>query len=192
MDLSLEKQNLRREAYVRRSALSEGERDEKSLRICRVLDAMEELRAPRAVLGYLPYGSECDLSLLYASLRGRGVRLAFPVAAANGTMEAFIPRGALVTGRFGIPEPDPVSSVFVAPAELDAVLVPCVGFDAELGRLGHGGGYYDRYLPRCPRAAAILTAFEAQRLAHVPRETHDLSFSVLVTEAGVFRTGGRT
>ncbi|MBQ1576312.1 MAG: 5-formyltetrahydrofolate cyclo-ligase, partial [Oscillospiraceae bacterium] len=73
------------------------------------------------------------------------------------------------------------------PEALDAVLVPCVGFDGALRRLGHGMGFYDRYLARCPRAAAILTAFEAQRLACVPTEPHDRAFSVLVTERGVFR-----
>ena len=72
-------------------------------------------------------------------------------------------------------------------AVLDAVLVPCAAFDGDGNRLGRGGGYYDRYLARCPQAAAILTAFEAQRLPRVPREAHDLRFSLLVTEAGVFR-----
>ena len=67
------------------------------------------------------------------------------------------------------------------------VLVPCVGFDGALRRLGHGMGFYDRYLARCRRAAAILTAFEAQRLERVPTEPHDRAFSVLVTERGVFR-----
>jgi len=49
-------------------------------------------------------------------------------------------------------------------------------------------GFYDRYLVRCVQAAAILTAFEAQRLVCVPAEMHDRAFSVLVTERGVFRT----
>ena len=74
-----------------------------------------------------------------------------------------------------------------SPEELDAVLVPCVGFDDTLCRLGHGMGYYDRYLPRCTRAAAILTAFEAQRLERVPTEPHDFSFRAAVTEKGVFQ-----
>ena len=72
------------------------------------------------------------------------------------------------------------------------MLVPCAGFDADGNRLGRGGGYYDRYLSRCPQAAAILTAFEAQRLEHVPREEHDLAFSLTVTEKGLFRSGSGT
>ena len=187
MDISLEKTKLRREAFARRDAMSEAERDAKSLLLCRALETLDELRCVRAVMGYMPHGSECDLSLLYAALRERGVLLALPVARADGEMDAYVPFGALVRGRFGIPEPDPARSRLVDPAALDAVLVPCAGFDGAFGRLGHGGGYYDRYLLRCPQAAAILTAFETQRLERVPREEHDLVFSLLVTDAGVFR-----
>ena len=182
------KEALRREALARRGAMSAPQRAERSRAICRALESLPELSGAKRVLGYWPHGDECDLRPLYDLLRDRGVALAFPVSGEDGSMEAYVPRAALRRGRFGIPEPDPASSLLLAPEALDAVLVPCVGFDAALGRLGHGGGYYDRFLPRCPRAGAILIAFEAQRLPAVPREEHDLSFSVLVTENGVHRT----
>ena len=187
MDASTEKKELRRLALARRDALSARERAAAGAEICRLLAALPELREAGTVLGYAAVGGECDLSALYETLAARGVRLAFPVCGADGRMEAFIPGGALVPGRFSIPEPDPAVSRLLAPEELDAVLVPCAAFDEDGKRLGRGGGYYDRYLPRCPRAKAILTAFEAQRLPRVPCEAHDLSFSLLVTEKGVFR-----
>ncbi len=187
MDVHSEKARLRRLALSRRSAMSTEARAAASLEICRALAALEELRSAKRVLGYLSVGSECDLGVLYETLRARGVLLAFPVTEQDGRMEAYVPRAPLVPGLFSIPEPDPKSSLYLSPEELDAVLVPCVGFDAEGNRLGHGGGYYDRYLRRCPQAKAILTALEAQRLERVPREAHDLSFSLLVTEKGVLR-----
>ena len=187
MDASTEKKELRRLALARRDALCEKPRAAASAKICRLLAALPELREAGTVLGYAAVGSECDLSALYETLSARGVRLAFPVCGADGRMEAFIPGGELVPGRFSIPEPDPAVSRRLAPEELDAVLVPCAAFDENGTRLGRGGGYYDRYLPRCARAKAILTAFEAQRLPRVPCEAHDLRFSVLVTEDGVFR-----
>lgn len=187
MDVMAEKKELRRLALSGRDAMSAQARDAANAALCRALAALPELEEAKTVLAYAAAGSECDLGALYETLRCRGVRVAFPAAETDGSMEAYVPQGPLVPGRFGIPEPDRARSLRLAPEELGAVLVPCVGFDASLGRLGHGGGYYDRYLRRCPQAAAILTAFEAQRLEHVPRERHDLSFSVLVTEAGVFR-----
>ncbi len=187
MELAVEKKELRRLALARRDALSARERAAAGAEICRLLAALPELEGAETVLGYAAAGSECDLSALYETLRSRGVRLAFPVCGEGGLMEAFVPSGPLVPGRFAIPAPDPESSLRLAPEELDAVLVPCAAFDGAGGRLGRGGGFYDRFLPRCPRAKAILTAFEAQRLERVPCEAHDLSFSLLVTEAGVFR-----
>lgn len=187
MELTEEKKEMRRRARARRDALEAEERARASLAICRLLAALPELRDAKTVLGYVPVGSECDLRALYETLHALGKELAFPVTGKNGEMEAYVPGGALVPGRFGVPEPDPACSRKLAPEELDAVLVPCVGFDGEGRRLGHGGGYYDRYLARCTRSAAILTAFETQRLERVPCEEHDISFSLLVTEAGVFR-----
>lgn len=187
MNTALEKQTLRREVLARRAAMSEPERAGKSARLCRLLSSLPELDGVRTVLGYSPHGGECDLRALYDALRARGVTLAFPVAGADGAMEAYVPGGALIRGRFGILEPDPANARLLDPAALDVVLVPCAGFDGTLRRLGRGGGYYDRYLPRCGRAAAILTGFETQRLPRVPCEGHDAAFSLLVTEAGVFR-----
>ena len=187
MELPAEKTALRRLALSRRDAMSAEARAAASLSVCRALESLPELEGAKTLLVYAAAGSECDLRALYEALRARGARLAFPLAAEDGRMAAFVPTGPLVPGRFGIPEPDAESSLYLPPEGLDAVLVPCVGFDAQGNRLGHGRGYYDRYLPLCPQAAAILTAFEAQRLDHVPREEHDLAFSVLVTEAGVFR-----
>ena len=184
MDASTEKKELRRLALARRDALCAESRAAASAEICRLLAELPELERAGTVLGYAAVGSECDLAALYEAL---GVSLAFPVCGTDGRMEAFIPAGALVPGRFSIPEPDPSVSRRLAPEELDAVLVPCAAFDESGRRLGRGGGYYDRYLPRCPRARAILTAFEAQRLPRVPCEAHDRSFSLLVTEQGVFR-----
>ena len=187
LDIQQEKALLRAEALARRKALPSRERERLSLAVCRALEGLEELRDGKTVFGYVPSGSECDLRPFYETLRRKGVTLAFPVTLSGGEMEAYVPGGAFIAGSLGIPEPDPTRSRLLSPEELDAVLVPCVAFDAQLRRLGHGKGYYDRYLARCPRAAAILTAFEAQRLPNVPCEAHDLFCSILVTEAGVVR-----
>ena len=187
MERQAEKAACRALALSRRRALAPEERRARSLQICRALEGLEELRGLRTVLGYVPSGSECDLRPFYETLRKRGVSVAFPVTLSGGEMEAYVPVEPLLPGRCGIPEPDAAVSRLVPPEELDAVLVPCAGFDDTLCRLGHGMGYYDRYLPRCTRAAAILTAFEAQRLERVPTEPHDFFFRAAVTEKGVFR-----
>ena len=75
----------------------------------------------------------------------------------------------------------------VQPEEIDVVLVPCVGFDVGLRRLGYGAGYYDRYLPRCRKALCIGVAFEVQRLELVVTGEHDRSLDRIVTEREIIK-----
>jgi 5-formyltetrahydrofolate cyclo-ligase len=66
------------------------------------------------------------------------------------------------------------------------VLVPGIAFDRSGGRLGYGGGYYDRLLPVLPaRAARVAGAFSAQIVDAVPSAPHDITMDTVVTEAGV-------
>ena len=104
-------------------------------------------------------------------------------------MQAMIP-GGWKEGFRGIPEPDPVCSEEVAPEEIDLVICPGAAFDRECTRLGMGGGYYDRFLPRCGKAAVILAAFEAQRADRLPREQWDIPMDRVVTEERIY-TGRR-
>ena len=67
------------------------------------------------------------------------------------------------------------------------MIVPCVGFDQNGGRLGHGGGYYDRYLAKCPAAKRICVAFEAQRLDRAASEKNDVDPQIIVTEEKIYR-----
>jgi len=77
-----------------------------------------------------------------------------------------------------------------------AIVVPGLGFDERGGRLGRGGGHYDRFL-RTARATGrvevIAVAFELQVVAEVPRESHDEPVDCVVTESRVLvapRAGG--
>lgn len=72
-------------------------------------------------------------------------------------------------------------------ADLDLILVPGIAFDRQGGRLGRGGGYYDRLLPR-PECRAVLLGifFSIQEVPRVPRETWDHPLQWIVTEKECF------
>lgn len=180
------KRTQRAACLVRRQALSGEERQRCSRAICQALTGLEGLQAAGCILSYRATEEETDLSEFHRWALERGKRLAFPVSRGLGQMEAWEPQrpDSWRRGRYGIWEPIPEQSLFVEPQELDAVILPCVGFDGRGGRLGHGGGYYDRYLPRCPQALRILVAFEAQRLEVVAMEEYDQRADILVTEQG--------
>lgn len=75
-------------------------------------------------------------------------------------------------------------------SDIELVVAPGLAFDAAGGRLGRGGGHFDRLLadPEC-RAARCGFAIEEQILNFVPQEPHDQRMSLLVTDARVVRTG---
>ncbi|MEG0217132.1 MAG: 5-formyltetrahydrofolate cyclo-ligase, partial [Raoultibacter sp.] len=69
----------------------------------------------------------------------------------------------------------------VDPARIGAVVVPLVAFDAHGGRLGYGGGNYDRFLPRlAPGTRIIGVAFAEQEVDHIPCENHDIALPELL------------
>jgi len=70
----------------------------------------------------------------------------------------------------------------------DVILVPMLGFDSSCQRIGHGGGWYDRFLAQNPRALKIGVCFEDFKVAQVPRESHDIKLDYVVTEAQVYQS----
>lgn len=92
--------------------------------------------------------------------------------------------GPLVPGPFGLLEP---SSLAVDPATLDAALVPGLAFDREGRRLGHGKGYYDRFLKGLPpRVITIGLVPQALVLQALPEDPWDVRVQCLATEEGVW------
>ena len=175
------KKEQRKLAAAARRAMTAEERQAADAAICARLMALPELEKAKTVFSYMALGDEVDLSALHAWLQERGTRLLFPVSLPGGVMEAWEP-GSWRSGAYGIREPDRQDSRPAAPEEIDLVLAPCVAFDEECRRLGHGAGYYDRYLPKCPQAPVYAVAYEAQKLPRVVCGQYDRTMDRVVTE----------
>ncbi|MDR1014395.1 MAG: 5-formyltetrahydrofolate cyclo-ligase [Coriobacteriales bacterium] len=175
MDKAGTKQMLRDTLLARRDGLPPAERRRLSGRIVARLTGDVRVRDATTVLSYQPFGSEVDVGAFndWAVLHGK--TLAFPFCHGAGIMEALVPSSidALVKGRYGIVAPDPERSRTIIPEALDLILVPCVGFDEGLVRLGMGGGFYDRYLLQCTKAVKLGVAFLSQKVPKVAREPWD-------------------
>ncbi len=93
----------------------------------------------------------------------------------------------LQPGIWQIPEPDPETCpVLTDLSVLDLILVPGVAFDGQGGRLGYGGGFYDKLLADATRAFRLAGAYGFQVVPAVPMEAHDQRVDRIVTEAGVW------
>jgi 5-formyltetrahydrofolate cyclo-ligase len=73
-----------------------------------------------------------------------------------------------------------------APTSFDVIIVPMLGFDAYLNRIGYGGGYYDKFLASQTRAKKIGVCFETGKIVQIPAEPHDIALDMIVTELSVY------
>ena len=131
---------------------------------------------------YHPVGSEIDPGLIQLPAGDR----ALPVAV--GADEPLIfrryqPGDPLVPDALGVPAPTP-GALQVWP---DIVFAPVLAFDQRGGRLGQGGGHYDRTiaaLRACKPVFVIGVAFSGQEVAEMPLEVHDQRLDAILTESG--------
>ena len=140
------------------------------------------------VLAYAATCDEVDLSYFVKESGFPDIRFAFPVSYKGGIMKAYVPSSddAWENGKFGIRAPKEELSERIDPKDIDIVLVPCVAFDEKCRRLGHGGGYYDRYLPLCKNARFVCVAFEAQKLDNIITDAFDTPMDCVVTEDRIY------
>ncbi len=147
------------------------------------LVALPAFATARLVLAYGASAEEFDPGPAVRLLRARGIAIALPRVEAPGRLSLHVvgEQTALVSGVFGILEP-PADALKVAPAVVDAVIVPGVAFDERCWRLGYGGGYYDRLLPSLREGCArVGLAFDEQVLTEIPNAEHDVRLDAVVT-----------
>ncbi len=144
--------------------------------------ALPRLEECSSLLLYYGVGQEPDTSPLLDRLFSRGKTLFLPRCLPGGQMEACRYRGTehLVLNSFGIPEPDGDCPV-VSRKELSLILVPGLCFDKNGFRLGHGGGYYDRYLSGF-NGLTVALCRDPLLFPILPREAHDRPVDILLTE----------
>lgn len=189
--MTADKRALRAAVLARRDALDPAARATASDAISARLLALPSLARAHTVAAYLSFGSELDTAAFVRAVIASGRRLILPRAERASralTMHAVTDLdGALLPGPFGIREPDPARCPAVAPDQIDFVLVPGVAFTPRCERLGYGGGFYDRFLPRCTRAPALVAAaFALQVVETLPLEPTDLPVDRVITESGEF------
>ena len=135
---------------------------------------------------YYPIGAEAPTRGYADILLEQGKKVALPwFADAGAAMQFRFWSGvedALEPGPFGLKQPSPDFAL----AEPGALIIPLLGFDARLNRLGQGGGHYDRYCETRPDLLRIGLAWSAQQIDEVPVEPHDVPLDFVITESRLF------
>jgi len=139
---------------------------------------------------YCPMAGEVPTERIRRAYLAAGVRLCYPRVAGKGTL-AFYPHregDGWETGPYGILEPPIPSGVEPWRSGWDIIVVPGLAFDRRGNRLGHGFGYYDRFLGGLPEGVPrVGLAWAGQLVPGVPVDAWDVPVHALVTEEGVIR-----
>ena len=180
---------LRKARIKARDSLSPDERERLSRLAVEHIVASQVFQQAKTILLYRAVRGEVRLEALEAAARAMGKRVAFPLCCGDHQMTALIPgeENGWRPGYCGVPEPAPECSDAVPPEEIDLVVCPCTVFDESCNRMGMGGGFYDRYLPKCIHARIVCAAFEVQKAPAVPVEPWDWAVEAVFTEEGVCR-----
>jgi 5-formyltetrahydrofolate cyclo-ligase len=159
----------------------------RSERIAVGLEAHPAIQRARAVALFWPILArhEVDLRAFDASLRARGVRVAYPAIDAESRVMTFrfVDEVEHLEERgFGFHEPH-LSAIEATRGDLDVLVVPAIAIDPTGHRIGYGAGFYDRTIPLfAPPAVTIGVAFDFQLVAEVPFADHDVPLSFVVTD----------
>ena len=184
-DLNPAKETLRRRARALRRGLAL----DPSVAGARAADHFPIARFARSapgmvVAGYRPRGTEIDPGPLLRRLEALGAIVVLPVVTTPGAPLAFRESGAWEDHR-------PDAGGILAPPEHsatrrpDLLIVPLLAFDRQGGRLGQGGGYYDRTLAALRASApaqAVGLAFAGQEVSRLDLAPHDERLDAILTE----------
>ena len=189
---------LRQELRRRRAALPQGQRDAAHRQVALHLSRSGWLRPGLRVGLYSPVGSEFDTTpILPLLLRHRCLGY-FPRITSRSAQRMTFARATTTQrrNRYGILEPTDLTPV--SARDLQLILIPLVGFDAQGHRLGSGAGYYDRALAfrrlrrHWPGPKLVGIAYECQRIEALAVRPTDVPLDAIITERGIAFFSGET
>lgn len=183
------RRRIRRELKQKRAKLSATQIRLASALIAKNLWASRLLSRAANLAVYLAMPGEVDCSGIITGAKMRKMRVFAPILSGQKLFFAPLETGAkLSRNRYDIPEPEVSKARYVEPRNLDAVIVPLLGFDGNANRIGMGGGYYDRSFAFRKRRGTwrrpllIGAAYSFQQVNALSTEHWDVPLDFVVTE----------
>lgn len=176
------KQSLREKLLKQRNQVNTDERTAHASLMCEILLPFLLSLSKKPIHTFIPIKSEPDLHPLLDALLAHQQKLVAPKTLKGGKLEHYFYNGkdCLKEGLYQTYYPDTIEW---ESGDLSAILVPGLAFDQYGGRLGYGGGYYDRFMEQYPTAIKIGIIYPFQFLEKIPVESHDVSVDWVFSSA---------
>lgn len=179
------KAEVRAEARARLAAIDSASRQQFADQIGASIWEVPQISEARVLMLYASLPAEVSTDGIAEEAWRRGVQVIYPrciTADRSMTLHRIDSIAGLNTGSYGIREPGE-DCPDVSVEEVDAVLMPGLGWDRRGNRLGRGAGYYDRLLSRPEwRAFTCGIFFAGQEFVRLPTDEWDIPLSTIVTE----------
>lgn len=179
------KKDIRAQVFIRRKEAAPRELAENSAAICRKVTELEAFQKSSLIYLYADVRGEVSTEAILLAAKQAGKQVAVPRVEGRQIrfylMDSF---EQLEAGYFQIPEPKPEH-----PASGTGVfmVMPGVAFDKNCGRVGYGGGFYDRYLEAHPDTVKAALAFDFQIFEQVPCTPEDICPDMVITETAIYK-----
>lgn len=183
------KSALRTELKASLASFSDDDRRRMSDLLIGKLLADKQYQSANTILVYAAMPTEASLDPLIEAALADGKRVCVPMIdwerKSMAAAEIHNLDTDLVVGRYGVRTPVE-GCLLVEPDDIDLILIPGLGFDRGMNRLGRGAGFYDRMIEAFspPRPPLVGVCFETQIIAKVPTEAHDFPMDRVITENG--------
>ena len=157
-----------------------------SLKIAESFLNLKEIQKAENIMLYMDFRNEVETEYIISKLLSMGKNLFCPLCIPKTRL--MIPKKLdknteLKKSNLGILEPSE-NSPEIDIDKIDVIAVPGVAFDENKFRMGYGGGYYDRFIPKS-NAYTVGLRFDIQILDSIPTEKHDIELNCIVTESRI-------
>lgn len=186
MGIKQEKTLLRQKIKQLSQKESDEYRKESDIIICNQVIHLCEFQKAETIFCFVGSQAEIDTRPILLESLKQGKRLGVPRCIGSGIMEVYeiTSLDQLEVGNYQIMEPHKDCNL-IPIEEIDFAVIPCMTCTVKGERLGHGGGYYDRYLESGGFITCLICR-ESMIQSVIPIEPHDKRMDIVITESGTF------
>ena len=188
-ELNARKKLIRERMHKQRNSLSFEEVREKSKKIKDTLFSLSYIKESNKIMTYVSFKNEVSTIDIINELLKMGKEIIVPICDTKDYTlipSRILSMDELSVSYFGIMEPKEPFIRPVEPKDIDVILVPGLAFDRNRNRLGHGKGFYDRFLRGVKDdAIKIALAYDFQILDSIPAEDWDIPMDLIITNKGI-------
>jgi len=185
MVIGMQEKNIIREKMLKKlKSLDKEEKERRNAGIREKLFSDYKFRNANFIMSYVSKPYEVDTWKIISRSLEMGKKVAVPYVLREKKVmfpSLILDPKELVLGSYGIYQPHPDNLRQVDLSQIEIILVPGIAFDDKGNRLGHGQGYFDRFLKKVPQNTyTIGLAYEFQILKSLPISKEDVAVSTLI------------